>query len=134
MPTPSNKKKIVKKTTRTFLRHQTDKFKKMGQTWRRPHGIDSRVRRRFKGARPMVKIGYGSNNKTKHLMPNHFLKFVVHNAKDLDVLLMQNKKYAAQIAHAVSSKKRKEIIDRASQLDIKVINANAKVRSEEATA
>lgn len=30
MPTPSNKKKIVKKTTRTFLRHQTDKFKKMG--------------------------------------------------------------------------------------------------------
>ena len=82
----------------------------------------------------MVKIGYGSSNKTKHLMPNHFLKFVVHNAKDLDVLLMQNKKYAAQIAHAVSSKKRKEIVDRASQLDIKIINANAKVRSEDATA
>ena len=29
----------------------------------------------------MVRIGYGSNKKTRGLLPNGFKKFVVHNVK-----------------------------------------------------
>jgi ribosomal protein L32E len=43
----------------------------MQPSWRRPKGIDSRVRRKFKGCGViMPNIGYGSNKKTRHLLPS----------------------------------------------------------------
>lgn len=59
--------------------------------WRRPKGIDSRVRRKFKGVTLMPNIGYGSDKKTRHYLPNRFKKFVVHNVKELEVLMMHNR-------------------------------------------
>lgn len=41
------------------------------------------------------------------------------------------RKYAAEIAHNVSSRKRKEIVERAGQLHIRVTNAGAKLSAEE---
>lgn len=56
---------------------------------------------------------------------------MVSNVDELDLLMMHNRKYCAEIAHNVGSIKRKEIVLRASQLNIKVTNANAKIREEE---
>lgn len=72
----------------------------------KPHnsGIDNRMRRRFRGNKKMPKIGYGSDNTTKFYLPNGLKKFVVHNAKDLDVLLMNNRTFCGEIAHNVSSR------------------------------
>ena len=104
---------------------------KIKRNWRKPRGIDNRVRRRFKGQILMPNIGYGSNKKTKHMLPSGFRKFLVHNVKELEVLLMCNKSYCAEIAHNVSSKNRKAIVERAAQLAIRVTNPNARLRSEE---
>ena len=69
-------------------------------------GIDNRVRRKFKGMYKMPNIGYGSNAKTKHMMPTGFKKVLVNNLKELEVLMMQNKTYCAEIARGVSAKNR----------------------------
>ncbi|XP_033066640.1 60S ribosomal protein L32 isoform X1 [Trachypithecus francoisi] len=88
---PLVKPKIVKKRTKKFIRHQSDRYVKIKRNWRKPRGIDNRVRRRFKGQILMPNIGYGSNKKTKHMLPSGFRKFLVHNVKELEVLLMCNK-------------------------------------------
>lgn len=123
---PLVKPKIVKKRTKKFIRHQSDRYVKIKRNWRKPRGIDNRVRRRFKGQILMPNIGYGSNKKTKHMLPSGFRKFLVHNVKELEVLLMCNKSYCAEIAHNVSSKNRKAIVERAAQLAIRVTNPNAR--------
>merc|ERR1711911_67062 len=103
---PLVKPDIVKKRTKKFIRHQSDRYGKVKSNWRKPKGIDNRVRKRFK-------------------------RFLVHNVRELEVLLMQNRTFAAEIAHNVSSKKRKDIVERAQQLAIKVTNPNARLRSKE---
>jgi len=79
----------------------------------------------------MPKIGYGSNKKTRHLLPNGLKKLVVNNVKEVDLLLMHNKKFAAEIAHGVSSRNRITILTRAKALGIKVTNPTARLRAEE---
>ncbi|KAL8573096.1 60S ribosomal protein L32 [Nucella lapillus] len=128
---PLVKPNIVKKRTKKFIRHQSDRYLRVKQNWRRPKGIDNRVRRRFKGQFLMPNIGYGTAKKTRHLCPDGFRKIVVRNVKELEVLLMQNRRFSAEIAHCVSSRKRKAIVERAQQLSIKVTNPNARLRSEE---
>lgn len=184
---PAYRPKIVKKRTKKFIRHQSDRYAKLSVSeqcqwynmikpnlallvdacflsihqmiwisvdakvygiqlninnsflfcslfqlkWRKPKGIDNRVRRRFKGQYLMPNIGYGSNKSTRHMLPNGFKKFLVHNVKELEVLMMQNRVYTAEIAHNVSSKKRKDIVERAKQLSIRLTNPNGRLRSQE---
>jgi ribosomal protein L32E len=90
-------------------------------SWTYYHGprTNNQVRRRFKGQTPMPKIGYGSNKKTKHLIPSGHKELLVNNASDLELLLMHNQKYAAVFARGVSSKKRIELLARAKVLGVK---------------
>jgi len=121
---------IVKKRTNRFTRHQSDRFHRVGASWRKPKGIDNCVRRRFKGQIAMPSIGYGSNKKTRHMMPSGHKAFLVHNPKDVELLLMHNRTFAAEIGHAVSSRKRVDIIAKAKALGVKVTNAKGRVTTE----
>ncbi|EFB14561.1 hypothetical protein PANDA_019687, partial [Ailuropoda melanoleuca] len=123
---PLVKPKIIKKKTKKLSRHQSDQYVKIKHNWQKPRGTDNRVCRRFRSQILMPNIGYGSDNKTKHMLPSAFWKFLVHNIKELEVLLMCNKSCCAEIAPNVSSKNHKVIVKRASQLAIRVINPNAR--------
>merc|ERR1711988_721531 len=123
--------KAVKHRPYKFKRHQSDRVVRVKESWRRQKGIDSVVRRKFKGKVLMPNIGYGTNKKHRHVMKDGFRKFLVHNVEELELLLMHNRTYAAEVAHNVSTKKRKDTVERARQLNVKVTNADARLRSEE---
>ncbi|XP_026454524.1 60S ribosomal protein L32-1-like [Papaver somniferum] len=133
-------KKIIKKRVKKFKRPTVIDTTELGdveclyvlqESWRRPKGIDSRVRRKFKGVTLMPNIGNGSDKKTRHYLPNGFKKFVVHNVKEVELLMMHNRTYCAEIAQNVSTRKRKEIVERAAPLDVVVSNGQARLRSQE---
>merc|ERR1712014_126707 len=123
MATSALKQKIVKKRTKKFHRFQKSHLNKskgnyfirMRTGWRKPKGIDNRARRKFRGTTLMPNIGYGSNKKTRHMLPSGFYKFTVNKASDCDMLMMHNTKFAVEMAHNVSARKRKEIVQRAEE-------------------
>ena len=132
MVKPVVPKRIVKKRTNKFTRHRCELFKSIGKSWRYPHGIDSPVRRRYKGEKFMPNKGYGSDRKTKYIHPDGFKHFPINCVQDLYMLLMQNRKYAAVISHTVGAKARKAIVRKAHELDVRLVNGNAKLRKIEA--
>ena len=132
MVSPASKPTIVKKRNKSFKRHQSDRFKSVKESWRKPKGIDNRVRRRFSGQTPMPSIGYGSAKATKHMLPSGFRKVVIRNVSELEMLMMQNGVYAAEVAHNVSAKNRIVIVKRAKELNVKVTNPTARLIVAEA--
>jgi Ribosomal protein L32 len=46
--------------------------------------------------RTPLQIGYGSNKKTRHMMPSGHKAFLVNNVREVDLLLMHNRTYAAE--------------------------------------
>ncbi|CAD2216847.1 large subunit ribosomal protein L32e [Angomonas deanei] len=127
MVKPIIPKKVVKKRTKKFTRHNYEKFPQLPSSWRYPHGEDSPVRRRYKGMKAMPNKGYGSDRATKYLTPAGFRAFPINNAEDLHMLVMQNRKYAGIISSTVGAKKRKAIVRRAHELDVRLLNGNAKL-------
>merc|ERR1712224_1177198 len=129
---PLNKRKKTKKRSKKFKRFQSNRFVRVAESWRRPRGIDSRVRRNFKGTIPMVNIGYGNDERTRHVLPNGLKLLRVYNVKELEILLMHSRTFCAEIPHNVSFRKRKAIVERADELKIVFLNRNGKVDHEDA--
>merc|ERR1712025_930732 len=118
--------------TKKFVRCEMKDYNgKLKAQWRRPRGQDNTCRRRMRGSNRLVKIGYGSNKKTRHVLPNGFKKLLIRNESDLELPLMNNRKFCGEIAHAVGGKLRKTLITRAAELNVSLTNAKGKVAVEE---
>lgn len=52
----------------------------------------------------MFTTDYRSSKETEHMLLSASWKFLIHSIKELEVLLVCNRLYCAEIVHAVSSK------------------------------
>jgi hypothetical protein len=51
----------------------------------------------------VLQIGYGSNKKTRHMMPSGHKAFLVNNVRDVDLLLMHNRTFAAEYVRSMET-------------------------------
>ena len=115
-------KKLIQARKRKpeFLRQQWWLYKRIDKNWRRPRGRHSKLRRHY-GYRPSLpKIGYSSPKKVRGLHPSGFKEVMIYNVNDLKSIDI--KKEAIRIAHSVGKKKRQEIIAKADEMGIRVLN------------
>ena len=130
--TPLVKNKKILKRTKKFTRFEYEDFNgKLKPSWRRPRGIDNRMRRQYRGNKPLVKCGYGQAKKTKFILPNGFKKFLIRNSQDLEILLMNNRTYCGELAHNLGAQTRKQLVLRAAELNVRLTNAKGKLVKEE---
>lgn len=95
-------------------------LKRKKDSWRKPHGIHNKIRKRLKGKPAMVETGYGSPKEVKGLLPNGKKPVLIHNVKELENV--NKEKEVAIIASTVGKRKRLEIIKRAQEIGVEVWN------------
>ncbi|WP_456454325.1 50S ribosomal protein L32e [Methanopyrus sp.] len=111
----------LKRKKPKFRRQEWHRYKRLGEKWRRPKGRHSKMRRKLKSRPKMPNPGYGSPKKVRGLHPSGYEEVLVYNPKDLEKI--DPKRQAARIASRVGKRKRQEILDKAEELGIVVLNA-----------
>jgi len=114
------KKLKLKRKKPYFLRQGGKNLKRLGEKWRKPRGMHSKLRRHKKAKGFLPQPGYGSPKDLKYLHPSGFEEVPVFNIKDLEKI--NPSKQACRIASTVGKKKRLEIMKKTEELKIKVLN------------
>lgn len=111
-----------------FRRDESWRYVRIKENWRRPKGIDSKMRLKIKGKPKMPSIGFRSPKVIRGLHPSGYEEVVVHNIRDLEKI--DPSRQAIKIAHTVGRRKRAELIKIASEKGIKILNIGEKSESE----
>tara|TARA_B100000575_G_scaffold60516_2_gene45962 strand:+ start:5878 stop:6531 length:654 start_codon:yes stop_codon:yes gene_type:complete len=116
-----------KKRQPAFRRQEWYRYKRLSRSsWRKPNGLQSKMRLNRKYRPPMVRIGYRKISSARGLHPSGFEEVMVHNQNDLEGLDPETQ--AIRIGARVGNRKRLEIHDRANSLGIRVLNQRKIVR------
>jgi len=110
----------VKAKKPDFVRQESWRYVRVKESWRKPKGMDSKMRLQKKGWPAIVKVGYRGPAEARGLHPSGFREVLVHNVEELERL--DPAKEAARIAHTVGLRKKLEIMRRAEELGIYVLN------------
>ncbi len=103
-----------------FVRWLSVSLRRVKSPWRRPKGINSKILEKIKGKLPMPTVGYGAPKEMRYLHPSGFKEMLVNNVKDLEKVDVA--KEAVKIASVVGRRKRSEIMKKAGEMKIKVLN------------
>ena len=114
------KRAIISGRRPAFKRQEWFRYSKLGEMWRRPKGIHSKMKRNLKRRAPVVDIGYRGPKAARGLHPSGFVEVLVYNVDGLEGI--DPKVQAVRIGGTVGTRKRIQIEDRALELGIRVLN------------
>jgi large subunit ribosomal protein L32e len=115
--TKITRKKRIKPRIR---RSESWRYTRISESWRRPTGKSSRMRKKRRGWALSPAIGYGSPRKYRGLHPSGLKEILIHNVNELENFSPDEK--AIRIAATVGERKRLVIIEHAQQLGYKILN------------
>ncbi len=102
-----------------YMRHlKLGKNRKKLQKWRRPKGIHSKMRRQRKGYPVSPSPGY-KKSKAERNKINGLIPVLINNLKDLEKI---NKTSIAVLSRKIGAKKKIEIIKKAEEMKLKILN------------
>ncbi len=133
---PSISRKLLKLRKRAknkkpeFLRSESWRYSKMSESWRRPRGLDHKMRRKFKGWPPMVSTGYKGPKAARGLHPSGLREVMINNVRDL--ALVDPSVQAGRIAHTIGKRKRALILAAAKEKKLRILNPGVVEEGEEA--
>ncbi len=114
-------RKDLKRKKPEFRRQDSHKKKRVSRTgYRRPKGLQSKVRLNKRGYVKKVTPGYGSPSDVKNMDPKGLFPFIVENKSQLDTL--DSSREGAIIASSVGERKRIEIMQEALSKKITLLN------------
>ena len=115
-----------------FIRAESWKYDRFSLSWRKPRGLDNKIRRKIKGWPPGPSTGYKGPLSARFLHPSGYREVIVFNVADLSNI--DTATQAARIAHTVGKRKRALIIAEAKNLNIKILNLKVSKTTEEKKA
>jgi large subunit ribosomal protein L32e len=115
-----NIRKQAKRKKPAFVRQESWRYKRLKESWRRPKGLDNKMRRKIKGWPPTVNTGYRGPKVARGLHPSGYKEVLVHNAEEIKEI--DPKIQAIRIAHKTGKRKKAEIIAQARKRKIHILN------------
>jgi len=114
-------RKRIKKKRPHFKRFESWRFVRIKDQWRKPRGIDNKMRTEESGWPKSVKVGYRGPAAVRGLHPTGKEEVMVWNAEDVEGVDVETQ--VARIGGSVGGRKREAILDKAKELDVHVLNS-----------
>jgi len=111
-----------------LVRQESWRYKRVKEAWRRPTGVTNKMRRRQRGWPKAVSVGYKTPKQLRHLHPSGLREVSIDRAEDLERL--DAKTCVARISHTVGERKRVAIVNRAKELQIRILNPGSAGKEE----
>ena len=113
-------KLAMKKRRPSFKRQEFNKRIRLSRSsWRKPRGVDSKMREQRGGYRSIVKIGYGTPRKLRGRLSNGLIEVKVSTVKELNSM---TKDQIAVISRNIGNRRRLELLKEALKSKILISN------------
>ena len=122
------RKRISKKRPH-FKRFESWRFVRIKDQWRKPRGIDNKMRTEEQGWPKSVKVGYRGPSAVRGLHPSGKEEVTVWNPVDVENVDVETQ--VARIGGSVGGRKREAMLEKAEKLGVRVLNLGVKEPEDE---